>query len=45
MLKLCEKENRHEQIVNFSEKRVQNLKNIGSKVRGYFQSRSDGAEF
>ena len=44
MLKLCMRENRHEQIVNFSEKHEHFLKNVGSKVEGYFHGQSGWAE-
>ena len=44
VLKLCKRENRYEQIVNFSENHEHFLKNIGSKVEGYFHGRSGRAE-
>lgn len=44
MLKLCKRENRHEQTVNFSENHEHFLKNVGSKVEGYFHGRSGRAE-
>ena len=44
VLKLCKRENRHEQTVNFSENHEHFLKNVGSKVEGYFHGRSGGAE-
>lgn len=44
LLNLCDKENHHEQTVNFSENYEQNLKNSGSKVKGVFHGRSDRAE-
>ena len=44
VLKLCKRENRHEQTVNFSENHEHFLKNVGSKVEGYFHGWSRGAE-
>ena len=44
VLKLCKRENRHEQTVNFSENHEHFLKNVGSKVEGYFHGRSGRAE-
>ena len=36
LLKLCKRENRHEQTVNFRENHSHFLKNVGSKVKGIF---------
>ena len=44
VLKLCKRENRHEQTVNFSENHEHFLKNVGSKVEGYFHERSVGVK-
>lgn len=44
VLKLCKRENRHEQNVNFSENHEHFLKNVGSKVEGYFHGRSGGVK-
>ena len=44
VLKLCNRENHHEQTVNFSEKHEHFLKNVGSKVEGYFHKQLGRAE-
>ena len=45
MLKLCERENCHEKIVNISENGFQKSKIIGSKVRGIFIAVQTGQKF